>query len=101
VASDLFLTLQRQFEAARLEEFNDAAVITIVDPAYPPHKAQWPRYWILLASALAGGAILGLLVAGSATILADWRRRNPESAGALSHSVDDLPFVGERRRRAR
>jgi uncharacterized protein involved in exopolysaccharide biosynthesis len=101
VASDLYLTLQRQFEAARLEEFNDAAVITVVDPAYPPHKAQWPRYWILLASALAGGGILGLLAAGSATILADWRRRNPESAGALSHSVDDLPFVGERRRRAR
>ena len=100
VASDLFLTLQRQFEAARLDEFNDAAVITVVDPAYPPHKAQWPRYWILLASALAGGAILGMLVAGSATILADWRARNPESAGALSHSVHELPFLGERRRRA-
>ena len=101
VTSDLFLTLQRQFEAARLEEFNDAAVITVVDPAYPPHKAQWPRYWVLLASALAVGAIVGILVAGSATILADWRRRNPESAGALSESVDALPFVGERRRRAR
>lgn len=101
VASDLFLTLQRQFEAARLDEFNDAAVITVVDPAYPPHKAQWPRYWILLASALAAGGILGILVAGSATILADWRRRNPDSAGALSDSVADLPFVGSRRRRAR
>ena len=101
VASDLFLTLQRQFEAARLDEFNDAAVITVVDPAYPPHKAQWPRYWILLASALAVGGILGVLVAGSATILADWRRRNPDSAGALSDSIAALPFVGERRRRAR
>ena len=101
VATDLFLTLQRQFEAARLDEFNDAAVITVVDPAYPPHKAQWPRYWILLASALAVGGILGILVAGSATILADWRRRNPDSAGALSDSVAALPFVGERRRRGR
>jgi uncharacterized protein involved in exopolysaccharide biosynthesis len=101
VASDLYLTLQRQFEAARLDEFNDAAVITVVDPAHAPHKAQWPRYWILLASALAIGGILGILVAGSATILTDWRRRNPDSAGALSESVDALPFVGERRRRAR
>jgi uncharacterized protein involved in exopolysaccharide biosynthesis len=97
VATDLFLTLQRQFEAARLDEFNDAAVITVVDPGYPPHKAQWPRYWLLLASALAVGAIFGVIVAGSATILADWRRRNPDSAGALSESVAALPFVGERR----
>jgi uncharacterized protein involved in exopolysaccharide biosynthesis len=101
VATDLFLTLERQFEAARLDEFNDAAVITVVDPAHAPHKAQWPRYWLLLASALAVGAILGMLVAGSAAILADWRRRNPDSAGALSESVAALPFVGERRRRPR
>lgn len=101
VATDLFLTLQRQLEAARLDEFNDAAAITIVDPAHAPHKAEWPRYWILLASALAVGAILGILVAGSATILADWRMRNPDSAGALSESVAALPFVGEHRRRPR
>jgi len=101
VATDLYLTLQRQFEAARLDEFNDAAVITIVDPAHAPHKAQWPRYWLLLASALAVGAILGILAAGSATILADWRRRNPDGAGALSQSVAALPFVGEGRRRPR
>lgn len=101
VATDLFLTLQRQLEAARLDEFNDAAAITIVDPAHAPHKAEWPRYWILLASALAVGAILGILVAGSATILADWRMRNPDSAGALSQSVAALPFVGEHRRRPR
>jgi uncharacterized protein involved in exopolysaccharide biosynthesis len=101
VATDLYLTLQRQFEAARLDEFNDAAVITIVDPAHAPHKAQWPRYWLLLASALSVGAILGILVAGSAAILADWRRRNPDSAGVLSQSVAALPFVGERRRRPR
>lgn len=101
VATDLYLQLQRQFEAARLDEINDAAVITIVDPAHAPHKAQWPRYWILLASALAVGLLIGVMVAGSAAILADWRRRNPDSAGAISDSVAGLPFLGERRRRAR
>lgn len=101
VATDLFLQLQRQFEAARLDEINDAAVITVVDPAHPPHKAQWPRYWLLLASALAVGTLVGLMLAGSATILADWRRRNPDSAGALSESVAALPFMRERRRRPR
>jgi uncharacterized protein involved in exopolysaccharide biosynthesis len=102
VASDLFLTLQRQFESARLDEFNDAAEITVVDPAVPPWKAQWPRYWILLASSLFVGALLGLMVAGSATILADWRGRNPATATALSDSIAALPFpLGERRRRPR
>jgi uncharacterized protein involved in exopolysaccharide biosynthesis len=102
VASDLFLTLQRQFETARLDEFNDAAEITVVDPAVPPWKAQWPRYWILLASSLFVGALLGILTAGSATILADWRGRNPATAHALSDSIAALPFpIGERRRRPR
>jgi uncharacterized protein involved in exopolysaccharide biosynthesis len=102
VSSDLFLTLQRQFETARLDEFNDAAEITIVDPAVPPYKAQWPRYWILLASSLFVGLLLGFLAAGSATILADWRGRNPATASALSDSIAALPFpLGERRRRPR
>jgi len=102
VASDLFLTLQRQFETARLDEFNDAAEITVVDPAVPPWKAQWPRYWILLASSIFVGALLGIMAAGSATILADWRGRNPDTASALSDSIAALPFpLGERRRRPR
>ena len=102
VATDLFLTLQRQFETARLDEFNDAAEITVVDPAVPPWKAQWPRYWILFASSLFVGALLGFLAAGSATILADWRGRNPATATALSDSIAALPFpIGERRRRPR
>jgi uncharacterized protein involved in exopolysaccharide biosynthesis len=99
VATDLFLTLQRQFETARLDEFNDAAEITVVDPAVPPRKAQWPRYWILLASALFIGGILGILVAGSAAILADWRGRNPATASALSNSISTLPYPLGRRRR--
>ena len=102
VATDLFLTLQRQFESARLDEFNDAAEITIVDPAVAPRKAQWPRYGLLLFSTLFIGAILGLLAAGSATILADWRGRNPGTASALSNSIATLPYpLGERRRRPR
>lgn len=99
VATDLFLTLQRQFEGARLDEFNDAAEITVVDPAVPPRKANWPRYGLLLFSSLFIGIILGILAAGSATILSDWRGRNPATASALSNSLATLPFpLGERRR---
>lgn len=98
VATDLFQTLQQQFETARLDEFNDAAEITVVDPAVPPWKPQWPRYWILLASSLFVGALLGVLVAGSAAILDDWRGRNPATATALHDSIAALPLPRGRRR---
>jgi uncharacterized protein involved in exopolysaccharide biosynthesis len=86
-AADLYLTLQRQFESALLDEVNDAALITLVDSAVPPRKAQWPRYFILLASTLTAGVILGFLVAGAGAILADWRARNPDSAANLGGSI--------------
>ena len=86
-AADLYLSMQRQFESALLDEVNDAALITVVDSAVPPRKAQWPRYWILLASTLTAGLLLGFLVAGGAAILADWRARNPDSAANLGGSI--------------
>lgn len=86
-SADLYLTLQRQFEAALLDEVNDAALITVVDSAVPPRKAQWPRYFILLASTLTAGLVLGFFVAGAGAILADWRARNPDSAANLGGSL--------------
>jgi uncharacterized protein involved in exopolysaccharide biosynthesis len=86
-AGDLYLTLQRQFESALLDEVNDAALITVVDSAVPPRKAQWPRYLLLLASTLTAGLILGFLVAGAGAVLDDWRARNPDSAANLGGSL--------------
>ncbi len=99
IASGLFLTLQQQFEAARLDAINDAALITVVDRPYPSRKALWPRYWLLAASSLAVGTILGILFAGCAVIMADWQVRNPATASQLSDSLSHIPFPGGRRRR--
>ncbi|MEJ7759214.1 MAG: GNVR domain-containing protein [Gemmatimonadaceae bacterium] len=79
LASDLYVNLDRQLEGARIDEINDAALITVVDTAVAPRKAQWPRYGVLVFSAAALGLLAGLVVAGSAAILADWRRRNPNT----------------------
>lgn len=87
LASDLFLNLQRQLEIARLDEINDAALITVIDSAIAPRKAQWPRYGSLLFTAAAVGLMLGLLVAGSLAVLADWRARNPESWSDFEHTL--------------
>lgn len=85
--AELYLLLQRQLETALLEENNDAALITVVDSAVAPRKAQWPRYGLLLMSVVIGGTILGVMFAGGATILADWRARNPGSALYLDGAV--------------
>lgn len=97
VASDLYLTLQHQLEAARLDEFNDAALITVVDSAVPPRKAQWPRYGVLLIITTLAGLILGAIFAGSSAVLDDWRARNPGEAlhvrGAFRRARADLRQV--------
>lgn len=85
--ADLYTMLQRQLEAALLDEVNDAALITVVDSAVAPRKAQWPRYGVLLVSTLLAGGLLALMFAGGAAILADWRSRNPDSASAFGDSV--------------
>jgi len=85
--SELYLQLQRQYESTLLDEVNDAARITVVDAGVPPRKPEWPNYPVLLLSAIAGGLLLGFMVAGAAAVLADWRARNPRSAGYLSSTI--------------
>lgn len=87
LASDLFMSIQAQLETARLDEINDAALITVIDKAIPPRKAQWPRYGALLMTATALGIMFGFLIAGSLAVLADWRLRNPESWSDFEHSL--------------
>ncbi len=87
LASDLYINLDRQLEVARIDEINDAALITIVDTAVAPRKAQWPRYGVLLFSAVALGLLAGLTIAGSASILSDWRRRNPGTWADIRSAV--------------
>ncbi|MDO8502280.1 MAG: GNVR domain-containing protein [Gemmatimonadaceae bacterium] len=87
VASDLYLNMQQQLEIARLDEINDAALITVIDSSVAPRKAQWPRYGSLLVTALALGLMLGLMLVGSIVVLMDWRERNPESWSDFEHSL--------------
>ncbi len=73
-ASGLFVALQRQYESARLDEANQEPVITVVDAAVPPRRAQWPRYRALLANAIVVACILAVAIAGARAFVADWRR---------------------------
>lgn len=79
LASDLYINLDRQLEVARIDEINDAALITVIDSAIVPRKAKWPRYGVMGITAILLGGLAGLLLAGSAAVMADWRERNPDS----------------------
>ncbi|MDQ6736981.1 MAG: hypothetical protein M3Z30_04680 [Gemmatimonadota bacterium] len=87
VASDLYLSLQKQVEAAKLDEFNDAALITVVDSAVTPVKPYWPRYSLLIPGAILFGVFVGLVIAGVSTVYDDWTRREPLAAHKLASAI--------------
>jgi uncharacterized protein involved in exopolysaccharide biosynthesis len=89
IASDLYLTLKHQLEAARIDEFNDAAMITVVDSAVAARKPEWPRYGLLGVSTILFGLLLGTLLAGSLAVYEDWRLRNPARSTALTRALAD------------
>ena len=87
IATDLYLSLEKQVESARLDEFNDAALITVVDSAVTPVKPYWPRYSLLIPGALLLGLFFGVMVAGIGTVYTDWSRREPAAARALAAAI--------------
>jgi uncharacterized protein involved in exopolysaccharide biosynthesis len=99
IASELYLSLEKQVESARLDEFNDAALITVVDSAIAPVKAYWPRYGLLTLGALLFGLFIGIVITGVATVYVDWSRRDPAAANRLASAIlrrktrDDVPPV--------
>lgn len=103
LATDNYMSVRREYESARVSEINDTPLITPVDSAIPPRKRTFPRIGITLMVTTVMGVLLGLLAATVATVVADWARREPETAARLRSAFDrvrrELP--GGRRRAAR
>ena len=101
LATDLYTTLRREYETARINEVNDAPMITVVDTAVAPARPRWPRPVPLVVIALMAAGLVGLVTAGSATLYADWAHRNPTDAadvrraalGALGRGRRPMPDV--------
>jgi len=53
---ELYRTLQREYETARIQEVNDTPVITVIDQAVVPQRKSGPtrRLWALAAFVLSG-----------------------------------------------
>ena len=90
LANELYLTVRRELETARIDEDNHVTLITVVDSAIPPRKALWPAVLPALATAWVVGLLFGLMVAAALVILADWGRRNPLKAARLSRAAAQM-----------
>lgn len=87
LANNLVTNLQQQFETARIDEVNNAPVVTPVDAAVAPVKPRWPRPFPLAVLALVTALVVAALTAGTATLFADWAARNPTDAAELGRLV--------------
>src|SRR2546430_10409083 len=43
IGQEVYLTLKREYETARIEEVNDTPVITVIDTAVPPERRTSPQ----------------------------------------------------------
>lgn len=99
--SALFLTLQAQLESARIDEINDAALITVIDTAVVPRKPEWPHYGSVTITGMALGLTAGFLLAGSLAVFAFWREQHPDEWAVLSRTweTEFFKLPGRLRRR--
>ncbi len=66
VSQEVYLTMRRQYETARIDEVNDTPVLTVIDPATPPEERSRPNRILWILTALAFGGIAGVFVAFAA-----------------------------------
>jgi tyrosine-protein kinase Etk/Wzc len=60
---DLYELLTKQYEAAKLDEAKDAAVIQVIDKALPPEKKAKPKSVLMIMIATATGFFLSIFAA--------------------------------------
>jgi tyrosine-protein kinase Etk/Wzc len=76
----IFELLAKQYEAAKLDEAKEAAVIQVVDPAVMPDRKSSPKRALIVAGAFLCGLFVGILWAFCAEalscIIEDGRMRN-------------------------
>ncbi len=95
VKQEVFLTLTKAYEEARIAEVRDTPVLTVVDPAVPPAIRTRPKRTLGTLMALGGGILLGIALVYLSAFRARLRR---ESAPDY---VDFQAALEEARGRAR
>lgn len=92
----LFDLLIKQYDAARLDEAKEAAVIQVVEPAIPPDRKSSPKRAMLMAVFTVGGCFIACILA----LLQWWRellQEDPVVAGQLHGLRSALSLRSARR----
>jgi hypothetical protein len=61
IAQELYLNLRRELEAARIQEVNDAPVLTVIDSAVPSSKRSFPNRRLFVIVGVFLGMVFGVL----------------------------------------
>lgn len=100
IRQDVYLTLNREYETAKIEEVNDTPVITVIDPAVPPQLKSSPRRALMIALGLVIGAIVGVFGAFGMEYLERARREEDVSyqafRGVMANARRDLGLFRKR-----
>jgi uncharacterized protein involved in exopolysaccharide biosynthesis len=63
IQQEVYVTLRREYETARIEEVNDTPVITVIERAVPPTERSAPRRGVWVVLALVLGALAAVFLA--------------------------------------
>ena len=74
IRQELYLSLKREYETARIQEVNDTPVITVIDAATAPVKKSKPKRSLLVVIALVLGGMVGTFWAAAVEYLEIARR---------------------------
>lgn len=90
---ELYRTLQREYETARIQEVNDTPVITVIDAALVPQRKSSPtrRLWAIVAFVISG--VFGVFLAFGAESL---ERAKREQGDAYRDLVSHTRQMGQR-----
>jgi uncharacterized protein involved in exopolysaccharide biosynthesis len=61
IKQEVFITLRRSYEDARIQEVNDTPVITVIDRAVPPHRKASPKRRLNVILAFMLGGVLSIV----------------------------------------
>jgi tyrosine-protein kinase Etk/Wzc len=76
IRQEVYLTLNREYETARIEEVNDTPVITVIDPAVEPRRPSKPKPLLISIVGFILGGIAAAAWAFTADYLEELRREN-------------------------
>ena len=94
IRQEVYLTLKREYETAKIEEVNDTPVITVVDPAVPPQERSKPKRKLLVVLAFVLSGMVGVFWAFGAEYVERARREDEgeyeEFRGLVARLRDDV-----------